>query len=117
MVLGCHLPTQLKINGDRVSFYFTEYANETGSVTEQVGADPSSPVYWEMDPSLLGRVTELLSVVSFPVLYCCMLLSAIMTSKLHCILGEELCLLVYLMQQCKCSDKTIFRPACLGGVV
>lgn len=65
----------------------------------------------ETNFSLLGRGTEQPSVGS----YCCILLAVITTSKQHCILGEELCLSVYLMQQCKCSDKTIFRPKCLEG--
>lgn len=65
----------------------------------------------ETNSSQLGRVTEQPSVGS----YCCILLAVITTSKLHCILGEELCLSVYLMQQCKCSDRTIFRPKCLEG--
>lgn len=68
------------------------------------------------NPALRGRVTEQRSSVGlFSITYCCILLAIITTSKLHSILGEELCLPVYLMQQCKFSDKTIFRPKCLEG--
>lgn len=69
----------------------------------------------ETNSSFLGRVTEQPSVSSFSVPYYCILLAVITTSKLHCILGEELCLSVYLMQQYKCSDKTIFRQKVWRG--